>query len=108
MNARGTLFAAAMLLSYAPLAAPAPDPVQDRVQEQARLDMQGTSIIGDRELPNVLYIVPWKDAAPAGPATEPDARREETLPAHLKRDVVQRQLRHQQKNAAAGGDGGGR
>jgi len=29
---------------------------------QQRLDMQGTSIIGNKELPNVLYIVPWKSA----------------------------------------------
>jgi len=25
-----------------------------------RLNMDGTSIIGNQELPNVLYIVPWK------------------------------------------------
>lgn len=29
---------------------------------QERLDMEGTSIIGNKELPNVLYIVPWKSA----------------------------------------------
>ncbi len=27
---------------------------------QQRLDMEGTAIIGNKELPNVLYIVPWK------------------------------------------------
>ena len=26
--------------------------------------MQGTSIIGNKELPKVLYIVPWKGAEP--------------------------------------------
>lgn len=27
---------------------------------QERLDMEGTEIIGNKELPRVLYIVPWK------------------------------------------------
>jgi hypothetical protein len=27
-----------------------------------RIDMQGTSIIGNKEQPNVLYILPWKSA----------------------------------------------
>ncbi len=29
-----------------------------------RLEMQGTSIIGNKESPNLLYIVPWKKAQP--------------------------------------------
>ncbi|MCP3687176.1 MAG: hypothetical protein GY784_02075 [Gammaproteobacteria bacterium] len=29
---------------------------------QEILEMEGTSIIGNKELPNVLYIVPWKPA----------------------------------------------
>lgn len=32
------------------------------LQAQERLEMQGTSIIGNKELPKVLYIVPWKPA----------------------------------------------
>ena len=27
-----------------------------------RLNMQGTSVIGNQELPKVLYVVPWKDS----------------------------------------------
>jgi len=27
---------------------------------EERIDMKGISIIGNKELPNVLYIVPWK------------------------------------------------
>lgn len=27
---------------------------------QERLDMEGTEIVGNKELPRVLYIVPWK------------------------------------------------
>jgi len=29
---------------------------------QDRLEMEGTAIIGNKELPKVLYIVPWKPA----------------------------------------------
>jgi len=29
---------------------------------QERLEMEGTAIIGNKELPKVLYIVPWKPA----------------------------------------------
>ncbi|MCW9023366.1 MAG: hypothetical protein OQK73_01675 [Gammaproteobacteria bacterium] len=27
---------------------------------ETRIEMQGTSIIGNHELPKILYIVPWK------------------------------------------------
>ena len=30
------------------------------VNGQERLEMQGTAITGNKELPKVLYIVPWK------------------------------------------------
>ncbi len=32
------------------------------VHAEQRLDMEGTAIIGNKELPRVLYIVPWKPA----------------------------------------------
>ena len=32
------------------------------VQAQERLQMEGTEITGNKELPRVLYIVPWKTA----------------------------------------------
>ena len=31
-------------------------------QAQERIEMEGTTITGNRELPRVLYIVPWKTA----------------------------------------------
>ena len=34
------------------------------ITAQEKLDMEGTSIIGNKELPNVLYIVPWKSSKP--------------------------------------------
>lgn len=41
------------------------------VLAQERLNMEGTSIIGNKELPNVLYIVPWKSAKPISLETPP-------------------------------------
>jgi hypothetical protein len=32
------------------------------LQAQERLQMEGTEITGNKELPRVLYIVPWKTA----------------------------------------------
>jgi hypothetical protein len=32
------------------------------VNAQEKLEMQGTAITGNKELPKVLYIVPWKSA----------------------------------------------
>jgi len=29
-------------------------------QAQDRLELEGTAIVGNKELPNILYIVPWK------------------------------------------------
>ena len=32
------------------------------VNAEERIDMEAMSIIGNKELPNVLYILPWKQA----------------------------------------------
>ena len=34
--------------------------VSANVSAQERLEMEGTEITGNKELPRVLYIVPWK------------------------------------------------
>lgn len=31
-------------------------------QAEDRIEMKGTSIIGNQELPKVLYVVPWKNS----------------------------------------------
>ncbi len=46
--------AALKTLLLAALAAPA--------LAQERLEMEGTAIIGNKELPKILYIVPWQGA----------------------------------------------
>jgi hypothetical protein len=59
---------------------------------QQRLDMQGTSIIGNKELPNILTIVPWKSAEPVSLSTPSfDSVLDET-PRTLERSTFQRQL----------------
>ncbi len=38
---------------------------------QQKLEMKGTAIIGNKELPRVLYIIPWKSAQPVALTTPP-------------------------------------
>lgn len=59
---------------------------------QQRLDMQGTSIIGNKELPNVLTIVPWKSAQPVSLGTLPFNSVLDEPPQALERSTFQRQL----------------
>jgi hypothetical protein len=57
-----------------------------------RLDMEGTTITGNRELPKVLYLVPWKRAQPGDFAGRPaDSLVDEAL-APVDRDVFRREL----------------
>lgn len=32
------------------------------IAEEVRVEMQGMSVVGNKESPNLLYIVPWKEA----------------------------------------------
>lgn len=41
------------------------------VSAEDRIDMEGISIIGNKELPNILYIVPWQYAEHAEIADPP-------------------------------------
>lgn len=61
---------------------------------QDRADIDRTQIIGNRELPKVLYIVPWKKPLPgelAGRA--PQSVLDEVL-APVDRDVFRRQVQY--------------
>lgn len=60
--------------------------------EEDRLEMQGTAIIGNQELPKMLYIVPWK-ASELPELVEPPLGSlidEALMP--VERNVFQRQL----------------
>jgi hypothetical protein len=59
-----------------------------------RADLERSQIIGNRELPKVLYIVPWKKPVPGELVGRPlDSLLDEAL-APLDRDVFRRQVRY--------------
>jgi len=59
---------------------------------QDRADIDRTQIIGNRELPKVLYIVPWKKPLPGELTGRPPASVLDEALATLDRDVFRRQL----------------
>jgi hypothetical protein len=69
---------------------------------QDRADIDRTQITGSRELPKVLYIVPWKKPLPGELAGRPVASVLDEALAPVDRDVFRRQLRYDaQLNAPA-------
>ena len=71
---------------------------------QDRADMDRTQIIGNRELPKVIYIVPWKKPLPGDLSSRPlESILDEAL-GPVDRDVFRRQVRYDgqlQSRAAA-------
>jgi hypothetical protein len=61
---------------------------------QDRADIDRTQIIGNRELPKVLYIVPWKKPLPGELADRPMAGVLDEVLAPIDRDVFRRQLQY--------------
>ena len=61
---------------------------------EERLEMEGTTVRGNQELPKVLYIVPWQQSDIPN-VTEPplESLIDEAL-APLDREVFQRQVRY--------------
>ena len=71
---------------------------------QDRAEIDPTKIIGNRELPKVLYIVPWKKPLPGDLAGRPPVSVVDEALAPLDRDVFKRQVRYdklEQEHAAA-------
>ncbi len=67
-----------------------------------RADLEGTQIIGNRELPKVTYIVPWKKAQPGDLVGRPVQSLLDEALAPIDRDVFRRQVQyHGQLNGAA-------
>jgi hypothetical protein len=61
---------------------------------QDRLDLEATQITGNRELPRVMYVVPWKRSdVGAGPGRPANSLLDEVL-APVDRDVFLRQGRY--------------
>ena len=61
---------------------------------QDRADIDRTQIIGNRELPKVLYIVPWKKPLPGELAGRPVASVLDEALAPVDRDVFRRQVQY--------------
>jgi hypothetical protein len=68
--------------------------VSSGVRADDRADMERSKIIGNRELPKVLYIVPWKKPAPGDLSGRPlKSVLDESLEP-IDRDVFRRQVRY--------------
>jgi len=76
------------LLLCAALACATPAMAQDRA------DLERTQIIGNRELPKVLYIVPWKKPVPGELAGRPVASVLDEALAPVDREVFRRQVQY--------------
>jgi len=64
------------------------------VRADDRADMEHTKIIGNRELPKVLYIVPWKKPLPGELTGRPAASVLDEALAPVDRDVFRRQVQY--------------
>ena len=69
-------------------------------QAQDRANIDPTTILGNRELPKVLYIVPWKKPVPGDLAGRPLVSVVDEALAPIDRDVFRRQLQYQNQQQA--------
>ena len=69
-------------------------------QAQDRTELERTPIVGNRELPKVLYIVPWKKPPVAGLSLRPAGSVLDEPPAVIDREVLRRQLLQQARRMA--------
>ena len=68
---------------------------------QDRADIDRTQIIGNRELPKVLYIVPWKKPVAGDLAARPLVSVLDEALAPVDRDVFRRQVKYDSQTRAA-------
>ena len=59
---------------------------------ETRIEMQGTAIIGNQELPKILYVVPWKKSGLPDMKRPPIARLIDEVLAPLDREEFRRQI----------------
>ena len=85
---------AALLVAAAAAPAFAPAFAQDRA------DIDRTQIIGNRELPKVLYIVPWKKPVPGELSGKPLVSVLDEALAPVDRDVFRRQVQYDAQTQA--------
>jgi hypothetical protein len=85
MNATRLLLAVCLLTST----------VTAWAQDGTQINLPGISVIGDKELPKVLYIVPWKEAGSLGAMEPPLPVPGDAAFTAVKRDEFLRLLRYQ-------------
>lgn len=56
---------------------------------------RGLSLVGEQELPKVLYVVPWKDPPMGEPISPPAAPAADGFLTPLSRESFRRQLQYQ-------------
>jgi hypothetical protein len=78
-----------MVASYAADAPAKPDAKEKAVD---RLNLDATAITGNRELPKVMSIVPWKAAEPPGGPDRPMGSLIDELLSPLDRDEFRREI----------------
>jgi hypothetical protein len=61
---------------------------------QDRADLERSQIIGNRELPKVLYIIPWKRPVPGDLSGRPATSVLDEALAPVDRDVFRRQVHY--------------
>jgi hypothetical protein len=59
---------------------------------EQRLDMEGAAIFGNKESPNVLYVVPWRPAQQLTGMIPPEMDTMDELLVPLDRDVFRRRV----------------
>jgi hypothetical protein len=64
---------------------------------QDRADLERTQVIGNRELPKVLYIVPWKKPLPGELSGKPINSVLDGLMTPVDRDVFRRHVNYDQQ-----------
>jgi hypothetical protein len=80
--------------SASPSGAPtSPRAARGKVTDRVELDQ--TTITGNRELPNVMVIVPWKESGPGAPGNPGTSLLDEAL-APLDREEFRRELQYDQ------------
>lgn len=66
--------------------------MQGAAHAEESLEMDGTTIIGNRELPKVLYIMPWKKAEPGELVEQPINSIFDEVFEPVDREVLRRKL----------------
>ena len=97
----GMLLAAAVATAQEPAELPAEPPVApparaSRFTTIDRLELETTSITGNRELPKVMYIVPWKKADLGDLSGKPARSLIDEVLAPVDRDVFRREVDYYQ------------